>query len=114
MGSPTVPRTFRDSRPDLHERDQPQAKRVAWASLKTSERSSLLHRLAAVLHQHPDGGRRRVELGHLIFVHHLPHATDVRVCGQALELEDRNNNETNTIIHLEESALLPPGGRQPA
>lgn len=49
--------------------------------------SSPLHRLAAELHQQPDGGRSRVELGDVIFVHNLPHAAHIGVGGQTLELK---------------------------
>lgn len=48
---------------------------------------SLLHRLAAVFHQQPDGGRSRVELGHMIFVHNLPHTTNIWVCRKSLKLK---------------------------
>lgn len=124
MGSPTVPRTFRDSRLDLwgrssrfhlHPTTHP-------GNVCGSAASSLLHWLAAVLHQHPDGGRRRVELGHLIFVHHLPHATDVRVGRQALELKGRHtsnkflprnnsNQEKCTSSSCFTGLLLPSGGK---
>lgn len=76
----------------------------------SSGRSPPLHRLAAVLHQHPDGGRRRVELGDSVFVHDLPHATDVGVGGQALELKGSN---TATRLQQQQSASPPPGGQQP-
>lgn len=47
----------------------------------------LLHRLTAVLHQQSDGGRSRVELGHKIFIHYLPHPANIWVSGQALKLK---------------------------
>lgn len=52
-------------------------------------RDLLLHRLLSVLHQHPDGSGRRVELGHMVLVYDLPHPADVRVGGQTLELKKR-------------------------
>lgn len=57
---------------------------------------SLLHRLAAELHQQPDGGRSRVELGHMIFVHDLPHAAYVWVSRQTLELKHRQEIHKHT------------------
>lgn len=48
-----------------------------------------LHRLAAVLHQQPDGSWGSVELSHLIFVHHIPHAAHVWVSGHPLKLKQR-------------------------
>lgn len=77
---------------------------------ESSARSPPLHRLAAVLHQHPDGGRRRVELGDSVFVHDLPHATHVGVGGQALELK---GSGTATRLGRGQRASLPPGGQQP-
>lgn len=48
--------------------------------------NSLLNRLAAILHQEPDGGGCRVELGDLIFINDLPHPAHIRVCGKTLKL----------------------------
>lgn len=68
----------------------------------TLRNDSLLHWLAAVLHQQSDGSRRRVELGHVIFVHNLPHAADIWVRRQALKLEHEQTARTITSqAHLQ-------------
>ena len=47
---------------------------------------SLLDGLAPILHEKADGCGRRVELGDLVLVDYLPHAADIRIGGQTLEL----------------------------
>lgn len=67
-------------------------------TVRGGARDSPLHRLVAVLHQQPDGGRSRVELGHAVLVHDLPHATDVRVGGQTLELKHSRHKVTGEQV----------------
>lgn len=42
--------------------------------------------LAAVLHEEPDGCGCRVKLGHVVFIHYLPHSANIRIGGQAFKL----------------------------
>lgn len=64
---------------------------------------SPLHWLVSKLHQQPDGGGSRVELGDVIFVHDLPHTAHVGVGGQTLELTHTKDSCTKiTAGSLEE------------
>mmetsp|Transcript_38068 Transcript_38068/g.87037 ORF Transcript_38068/g.87037 Transcript_38068/m.87037 type:complete len:248 (+) Transcript_38068:867-1610(+) len=45
----------------------------------------LLHRRITSAHQRANGGRGRVELGHTVFVHHLPASACCRVCRYSLK-----------------------------
>lgn len=61
--------------------------KMMWGLTEGTLSCSLLHWLAAVLHQQPDGGGRCVELAHVIFVYNPPHAAHIRVRGKTLKLK---------------------------
>lgn len=55
---------------------------------------SLFDRLVPVLHQQADGCGCCVELGHLVLVHHAPHAPHLRVGGDTFKLSRRQGSHT--------------------
>lgn len=68
--------------------------------------NSLLNGLTAVLHQEPDGGGCRVELGHLIFINNLPHSAHIRVCGKTLKLGTEDLKKSHSKAYTDKSKCL--------